>query len=531
MSERVCYIRRTDRGGALKGLRLIGGQTDDVWQAGASTDPVLMNESIRQGARWIADRLGGGKGKNLAVLCLDTDGAVCTWVKPADANSTSLEAALSSDMNEYDPDSLEQEVHNGIVDRFPKLPLELSYEPLPSDDTSTGSRAAVMAGPDIPGRLIKDELDTMGIQIGTITSIWHAIASTWDPGAKLAHSSSEHIVSSDSSIVASIVLDPDEGRLIWTWSRSGKLITAGSARIEVSKNQSNPSNKPIVLIRPDDIARICSDWLSWSSQLGVSPTKIVFVGEPGQIQSLSNASTSNSSDDETTTKVGMSPSEVGVALTKAWPDATIDLVAFSDPIGETLSRVAGDTSDRLKALSTLTNRPGRAHRGMYRWAGAAFIAVSAIIAIAAYQLLSQAGEIKDQAALIAQDRMQAINDYDPQLVLSQIPAATLRSKLDQVRKSHQPVVTQNNKPIMEELETISFVLGIPGIEIDTITLNNSTATVVVRVDGIVQAEAINQSLSAIKGSHLRWYNMTPTNRGEQIQATYSARWDTEEGDS
>ena len=33
MSVRVCYLRRSDRGGLLKGLRLVGQEADESWPA------------------------------------------------------------------------------------------------------------------------------------------------------------------------------------------------------------------------------------------------------------------------------------------------------------------------------------------------------------------------------------------------------------------------------------------------------------------------------------------------------------------
>lgn len=532
MSDRVCYIQRADRGAALRGLRLIGAHTDDTWKAGTSADPSLIAESITQSARWIQERLSANNAKSsesrtLSVLCLDSDGAVCSWIKPEDADVSLLDAAITGDQNEHDQDSLEPQEHSGISERFPQLPLELSFELLDESETSTGSRRAVMASPDVPGRLLKDELDAIGIRVDCVTSIWHALASVWDPGAGNAAHSEQRIVSSDAPIAATIAIDAGDSnsaRLIWTWSREGKFITGGSSRIQTIASE-HPSEARQALIRSEDIARVCSDWLGWSSQLGVSPSRVIFVGNPAQtVQDPTEEGQAPNAHQ------GLTAGEIGVALSQAWPDATIDLIEHNDPIGETLLKIAtGQRGQNLVSLSNLGNRPGRAHRSMYRWAGLALVAVAAAIMLLSYQLFTQAGQIKSRTLGIENDRLTAINDFDPELVRSLIPANDLDKRLAAMRRSQGPIRSASTKPILEELETLSYVFGIPGVEIQTIKLGTTAVTVTLRVDDIAQAEQINQSLAAIKGSHLRWRNMTPKNQGGKIAATFTARWVTGAG--
>ncbi len=120
---------------------MLSGHTDDSWTAGAGIDPTLIAESVSEGARWISERLstrGSGNTNTLGVLCLDPDGAVCSWVKPVDADASLLDAAITSGHAQHDHDALEPETHSGISERFPQLPLELNYELLDPDETSTG---------------------------------------------------------------------------------------------------------------------------------------------------------------------------------------------------------------------------------------------------------------------------------------------------------------------------------------------------------------------------------------------------------
>ncbi|MGV6815263.1 MAG: hypothetical protein ACWA5W_09695 [Phycisphaerales bacterium] len=537
MSDRICYIQRTDRGAALRGVRLIGPHTNDSWSASPSNDPTLANESIRSCAAWIRDRLANmDKSKSLGVVCLDADGGVCSWVKPEDADEAVLDEAISDQSSDEDRDELEPETHTGLAERFPKLPMEVSFEQLSSEQTSVGSRIAMMGIPDIPGRLIKDQLDSMGIVTGCFTTVWHAMAYVWDSSDRLGSHDSQRIVASDTPISASIVLDGDAGRLLWTWSRSGELIAAGSARVQTTTrnddhtNQSHPSAK----VRPEDIARLCSDWLGWSSQLGVSPSRVVIVGHPADesVGSTLPPSPSESENQHADRPAGLDAAQIGMHISKAWPEATVDLIEHEDPIGETLRQLSlKDRLDGLKPLSSLNDRPGRSHRSMYRWAGFALLMISAMFGFLAYQLFVQGQAIGSQRAQVETQRIAALDQYDPQLVTSPIPTMDLQAKLAQIRKSQGPLRITRAKPILEELDTISYIFGIPGIEIDTIRLNNTTGSVTIRVDEIAQAEQINQSLSAIAGSHLRWNQMVPKNKGTKIEASFTARWISGEDES
>jgi hypothetical protein len=317
LNDRICYLQRTDRGLALAGIRLIRHSADDRWDAtvGGSTDAVL--ETIEDGAVWIRQRLksGSGSSKSLPLLCLDTDGAVCTWTKPEDTNPEMIAAAVDQLDAGHDDEGLEGGYQSTMGERFPNLPLEVHYESLADDQTSEGSRRAVIATPDVPARLLIDHLDSMGIRIGRVESIWSLIARAWDPGA--AHRSSardsQRVVSTDDPVCGSVILDPSRSRLIWTWSKQGQLIAAGSMRVGHGAQG--------LAITSSDLSRLCSDWLGWASQLGVAPMRVVLV-----IPEIED---------------GLDRNQIGSVFAKHWPTATLDLVTESDPILATLRAVQG----------------------------------------------------------------------------------------------------------------------------------------------------------------------------------------------
>ncbi len=514
MSDRLCYIRRTDRGIVLRGLRLVGGHTDDSWVVDPGADTELILETINEAAEWVKQRLDMGTNKALNAIVLDTDGAACTWVKPADADADFLDSAVSDGPVEHDPDDLEPIEHNGLGDRLPRLPREMDFQALSENQTSTGARRGVLAIPDVPGRLLKDTLDSMGIRPEKFTSIWHALCAAWDPGLD-SSTSAMRIVSSDAPICAIVAIDPIDARLIWSWSREGKLICAGSARLR----RVHGEHEPRAMIWNADVARLASDWLGWSSQLGVSPSRVVVLGEP--------ICPPVAPDDETPDQeLPYDAAQLGAALTQRWPDATLDLLGEPDPIGATLQRIAQrEMSASLSSIEGLVARPTRAHRSMFRWAGLALTAAACVVFILAWQLMSRANEIKSDTRLINNDKRTLLNDYDPNLILSRAPVFELETRLGDIRKANAPVDLPLPKPMLEAIETISFVLGTPNIDVTKVTVNTRTVTLAINVTDIAQAEQILRNLQAIEDDKLNWRStLSPSTRGNTIQVTILADW-------
>lgn len=518
MSERLCYIRRSDRGGVLKGLRLLSTHSDETWESIAAGDPEQVLRSVDEAALWIKDRLSAKSSRNLSALVLDPDGAVCTWVKPEDAIPTMLDAAISQGPIEHDPDELEPIAHNAISERIPRLPRELNFEPLNPDQTSVGARASVMAVPDVPGRLLKDALDALGIRPQRITTIWHALCTAWDPGLG-ASTSAQRIVSSDAPIAGVVVIDPIDARLIWVWSREGVLICAGNMRLR----RVHSDNHEGVVVRRGDIARLCADWLGWSSQLGVSPSRVVMLGEPLTIPSHPQTPSTPSTPDHETS---LDPAQMGAMLTQRWPDATLDLMGEPDPIGTTLQRIAQqERCTNLGSIAGLEARPTRTHRSMFRWAALTLTAAAIVIFLLGFEFMSHANAIKAETRQIRSQRTAVLSAFDPAMIMSQIPLMDLQAIRSQIANAQSPISVPQTKPLLKALETVSFVIGAPGIEIEKVAINTRTVTVQLRVDNIQQAEQISSSLRGIDDDLLVWNSsMTPRNLGEKIQVTYLAEW-------
>lgn len=519
MSERLCYIRRSDRGISLRGLRLVAGHTEDTWSVEPSADPGLVLGAIDDATDWVRQRLANASHKQIDALVLDPDGAVCTWVKPEDADPAMLDAAISEGPIEHDPDELEPAAHNAVSERIPRLPRELDFEPLRSDQTSSGARAAIVAIPDVPGRLLKDAMDKQGIRPRRFTTIWHAMCTAWDPAIG-SGGDAQRIVSSDAPIAGVLAIDPVDARLIWVWSREGQLLCAGSMRLR----RVHHDHEPRVMVRRTDIARLCADWLGWSSQLGASPTRVVVLGEP---------TTHDVEESTPESEHPLDAAQLGTMLTRRWPDATLDLMGEPDPIGSTLQRIAQqERCAALGSLGGLEDRPTRAHRAMFRWSGLALTGAACVVLLLGLQFMSRARAIQSETHAIETSQTDTLRNYDPDLMLSQIPVLDLETRRDQIARAQGPIAVPRSKPILSALETLSFVLGAPGFTTQKISINNRTASVTLRVNDIAQAEQISRSLRSIQDPLLSWNSsFNPVNRGQQIEVTYLARWNDTEGES
>ncbi|MDX2146966.1 MAG: hypothetical protein SFZ23_05540 [Planctomycetota bacterium] len=86
MTARVCYVRQGERGALLRELRFVvaraEGTRDETWTPAETlaADGVSPLAQVESAAHWITERLGPQRKAGLDVLCLDPEGAVCTWM-------------------------------------------------------------------------------------------------------------------------------------------------------------------------------------------------------------------------------------------------------------------------------------------------------------------------------------------------------------------------------------------------------------------------------------------------------------------
>jgi hypothetical protein len=164
---------------------------------------------------------------------------------------------------------------------------------------------------------------------------------------------------------------------------------------------------------------------------------------------------------------------------------------------------------------------------MYRWAGAALILGAAAVGWTAMTLYAQGSKTASEAKRVRSEMVGEIMKLQPPITDLRLPTAELQARLSRLVSRTGPMQVTPTKPVLEELETISFVLGMTGIEIDSIQLTHTLVKVKIRTKDLSLAEQINEALRSIEGSHLQWRPQPElSNRGEQIEATFSAVWNT-----
>ncbi len=505
-------MSRSDRGARLDGLRLIGAHTSDTWSAPMSD---LPPGSVRAGAEWVRERLAalsernGRSGKILDCLCLDVDGSVCSWVGAGQGERQVVRAMLETGIG--DEPGAGPGAGPGAASRFPDLPGELDLEPLGEggDGGGGGGRLGVMAIPDVPARLMMDQLDALGVRVGNVMTIWHAAALAWDastgdPGGGLR---SDRVVASDSPLTGVVLIDAAQGRCLWVWSDAGKPIAAGSMRVSVSR-----SDEPGATMTESDTARLGLEWLSWSAQLGRTPGRVSVVGACGQADELVEGA--------------LDGPELGAALSRACAGATIDLYDVEDPVGQTLTRLAerGEGSVRSgPGLKELATRPVRAHRAMYIWAGVAMALGAGGLATLANSFLDQKRELSKQIEQAKENRIAILRQTDLQPATEYKDAMlVLPGKIQALKAESAPA--EPIMPVLEEFETLSFVLANPEWDLVSLSLTPAAVSVRVSVPDVVQAEAFEDAVLSITGSYLSWTPMNFRELGGRVDCNMTGQW-------
>jgi hypothetical protein len=370
----ICSIQRSDRGDRLVSVRLLGVGCDELWVAPAEATPV---GAAQDAAVWLRERLG--KGGSLRMLCADVDGAACSWLTVPDADPRVVLAAMRhSEDDGWDapgesPDPLGawQAAATGEADAQALAPTRtapaITLLPQRGSKGALPQRLSVIAMRDAVVKVCLDALDDQRVGVGLVTSIWHALATAWDAGGPAGrdatHASGDgghDIAAMDSPATAVVLLDP-LGRLVWSWSQSGNLLAAGSIRLYASELGGGATS---LHVSRQDVARLATDWLSWTAQLGMAPRRVLCLTpetDPGELD----------------------PAGLARALSEAMPDASVDLATMPDPVGATLARlvdlppsVLPRPSEPRSSLVALSHRRGRAHKALYRWSSLALIAMA-----------------------------------------------------------------------------------------------------------------------------------------------------------
>jgi len=538
MASRVAYLMRDDRGGRLCAVRLITERSDDEW-AGTRFGAREAVPATEDAAGWLAGRCESLKTRSIETLCVDPDGAACSWLSVTSTDAAVLRNQIEShgaaDLDDEFGEDQGFESHSG---RFPDLPGELSVEALPltldgggRSSAAVATRLPVLAVPDATVRLLLDALDRRGVRVESVCSLWHAAAVVWDPASPMAdrgiRARADRIVASDHPVTAVVLIDPLGERLVWSWASGGNLVAAGSMRVRTAVDRDvqrlgldtvGEIDRRAVLTDAE-IGRLTQDWLAWSAQIGVAPSRVICVGSPAAL-----------GDD------GMSPPRVGEAIAARWPETSVDIIDEPDAVGATLRRFAGNEgADEPEAgspsthLVSLSRRPGSTHRSLYRWAGVSMVVAGLGLAWIAWSLYGRAGQYAAQRAGTDAQINEILAGVDPTLVGQTFPQRQLENKVEALRRKLAPTATQAPPPpVLETFDTLSLVLGTPGLQLMDLTLDTRVVSLRLNVPDLQTAETLSASLNSIEGLPIDW--ATPSFvqqnvRGEEsIRATYSGGW-------
>jgi len=536
-------------------------------------------------AGWISDQLRATRDtRTLSMLCLDVDGSTCCWLSsPSEEPSILNVVARSSSALQSESDTARG---SAAIDFYAPSVQDSSIQALSRAD-ATGStsaqrssdqrkskaaekvrraaggptvasqRLAILAMTDVPARLLVDALDKASIPVESAASLWHAMALAWDPGwtasGEANAAGADPLVSlAATEICATIVIDvgsnlsaPHGGtsglggggggvcpRLIWCWSRGGQLLVAGSMRLRTASAASSnisadaPAPESAIssagpVIGEDEAGRLTAEWLGWAAQLSCSPRSVTCLmpsGDPGLVAAF------------------------GTTMAKLWPQSSFDAAMHADPVEATLFRAADRLEQTPKAagvassgtsLISLASRHGRAHRNLYIWSSLTVAACAVVAGAVALQLRSLTAGAKAQTQSVMSQSAKLVTEYFPDARPG--PGySLLMATNDEVAKlrnlSEPPRRTEPRLPILEELTTVSMVVGNSNYALESLDFEaSSTATqkMTIVANSLADAEAMTDALNSIAGSKVeRWLEpptIDTTSRPGKYKVSYTAK--------
>jgi len=522
LSGRICYLARSDAGDRLESVRLVGPSVDEVWRAPSASVEADPSESAREAAKWVKRVLSDLAGKgSLDLVCLDPSGGVVGWLRAAGRDMQAAETLVRSGGGEILVGSIEdaegwdefggEEASTGaglMPDLAPGGATVLTA--VHDGEIESSERAMVMAMRDASVRIFLNELDRRGVSVGSVQSIWHAMGAAWDPSGPLgrapgeeAGSSAVVVAESNESCTAVVLADPDSGRANWSWSKGGRLVAGGSMYMGGGEAAG---------LDRGDLGRLEADWLAWSMQLGIEPSRIVVVMPPSE-----------------------HAAGVGVRMGELRPSASVDLAQIPDPLGSTLTRLGSrnammiaNPTDPRSSVPVLAALPGRASRSMFVFVSLGLLGLSAALGVYAWQLLGGARADRESGAQINAQLTDVYRRYGNTPATGQIAVLQLETIARRAKSElaiAQPPSTP--RPILRELETLSFLLSAEAersVRMEILTLESLRANMQFLMPNDIAAyEEFESGLIGLETSALLW-RVQRQNAGNQFRVQVTGDW-------
>lgn len=603
MTIAACFISRAGGGLALTGARWFDLKGQSAWRGVAPEkaveDPARSSEQLGE---WIIAQCAASPGRPEVILVLDADGSACSWMSAESGEPEDVRAAVRDALGESEDDGGASLAWMGTWVGPAEAGVATSVQGLTDvalargeqtkakrrKDNAPKQRMGVMSVPDLPVRLLLDQLDKAGIRVRRVSTVWHVLAMASAPAKPSARKGPKPPTLQDDRVVAdsepdagvtvaSVIIDDDPGasvtagggQLLWCWSQGGALLCAGSMRLRESVDRGSDSSSSVGkapglrLVGPDgslgtasdsgdepaptassariievtrgDIGRLLTDWLGWSVQTGHTPAKIVVAG-PASV-------TCSGLDFDLPEMLGVAA--VGAGLGKAWPGAQVGASAQDDPIGAAMQRVVdaendGQTLDAgpiavdpRQSVTTLSTRPGRASRSLHLWGGLALLAAAAGIGVLGWRVGKSADDLAEGVAKVQSDRAAILDKArkDLKLVIpadAADPVSIIQSKINELNTQRREMRAED--PLLPEVTRfLKAAQGVQGIELRSVSLTSAgllaTAELLVKDDaGPTFLDRLRSSRTGL-GRELKWDGRTVGVDGERRRFNLSGKFE------
>lgn len=498
MNDRAaCYIERAGGGDMILRLRYCDPRGSREWLApGGLRQGAAARENVLLAAAWIHEQISGASSKLPLDIVLDLDGGVCGWLTTPGGDDKSVRGALAAAKAGVTSTGEERETAAVSWLEQGELGADVSIQALSEGDSAarTGGaaaaarhRLAVVCVPDLAARVLLDELDRLGTEVERVMSLWHALAA-WEPGRRgevFERGQAHEVVASSEPVTAVLVVEPS-GKAVWSWVRDGRLLAGGSLRLkrvvstqpmdEGAQTDEPESSGALRRVGPAqseqaqvleasraDVGRIVSEWLAWSTQLGIAPGRLVCLGPWSVVPAgLTGEDLPNVS--------GIAA--VGAAVGRAWPGTNVSAKVDEDAVASTLARlvrgpeglaVVSDQTPRTTTdLVELSRRPGRTNRVLYRWLTLTLVAGSVVFVALGLRLGWGVGDVHKQADDLVLQRSAALAKVS-ELVKIQPdepdPVGVLNAKLRAIKKEREAI--KPDEPLLAEFSR--FLLAVDGL--------------------------------------------------------------------
>ncbi|MBX3352185.1 MAG: hypothetical protein KF684_04570 [Phycisphaeraceae bacterium] len=505
----------------LSEARLLTGAGEAVWRAPATPpdaeiDAFALRDRASQAAHWVATQLGADK--RLAVLIVDVEDAACVFASAPSADPEVVAAAMRASAVNYDALAMRgtmqplaraagkpRALSSPTIERF------LKRNKPDADGAQPGAsvRTAVLASPDSLVRIFLDQLDRRSVSVGVAQSLWHSMVSAWGPSGADAPGGEDadaSVEARDIGALEAVILE-DSGRLLWSWSRRGSLVAAGELSVRRAGfdgpggagGQGAQWNSEDWF--PVAASRLALDWLTWSTHLGQSPTRVRVVGADAK--------------------------DLSRTLEERWPDLTVDATTQNDPIGATLrafaqreERSLPADDDPTRTLVSLSRRRGRAHATLYTWSGVATGLLAVAIFAVGWRALEKRTRLTEAAAQVQSASAIRVEEVAPELRNNPDRARALESELQRLRKD-RPQITDPApaRPVLDEIERLLGALnelGPEGLFFTDFHLNETLPNATVRLPNFETGERLREILRRTPGQ-IDWNVQFVREIGQNIQ--------------